>query len=128
MSIFFPICLSQDLNNQVGWSVIFFFNSFLHIPSHFLHAKVTATLISNTVWGSEVAQACPTHCDPMDRSPPGSLVHGIFRAWILEWVAISFSRGSSRLRDRTQVSCIVGRHFTVWTTRDTVYSCFFQFM
>ena len=43
-------------------------------------------------WG-EVTQSCPTLCDPMDCSPPGSLVHGIFQAWILEWVAISFSRG-----------------------------------
>ena len=61
----------------------------------------------------KVAQSCPTLCDPMDCSPPGSLVHGIFQAWILEWVAISFSRGSSRPRDQTWVSCIVGRRFTV---------------
>ena len=54
----------------------------------------------------------------MDCSPPGSLVHGIFQAWILEWVAISFSRGSSRPRDWTQVSRIVGRRFTVWATRE----------
>ena len=67
-------------------------------------------------WG-EVTQSCPTLCDPMDCSPPGSLVHGIFQAWILEWVAISFSRGSSRPRDLTEVSHIVGRRFTVWATR-----------
>ena len=54
----------------------------------------------------------------MDCSPPDSLVHGIFQAWILEWVAISFSRGSSRPRDRTQVSHVVGRCFTIWTTRE----------
>ena len=42
-----------------------------------------------------VAQSCPTLCDPMDCSPPGSSVHGILQARILEWVAISFSRGSS---------------------------------
>ena len=52
-------------------------------------------------------------CDPMDCSLPGSSVHGIFQAIVLEWVAISFSRGSSRPRDQTQVSRIVGRHFTV---------------
>ena len=45
-------------------------------------------------------------CDPMDCNPPGSSVHGIFQARILEWVAISFSRGSSPPRDRTPVSCI----------------------
>ena len=50
---------------------------------------------------SEVVQSCPTLCDPMDCSPclPGSSVHGIFQARVLEWVAISFSRGSSQLRD-----------------------------
>ena len=53
----------------------------------------------------------------MDCSPPGSSAHGIFQAWILEWVAISFSRGSSQPRDRTRVSCIIGRRFTVWATR-----------
>ena len=58
---------------------------------------------------SEVAQSCPTLCDPMDCSLPGSSVHGIFQAVILEWIAISFSRGSSQLRDRTRVSCIVDR-------------------
>ena len=62
---------------------------------------------------SEVVQSCPTLCDPMNCSLPGSSVHGIFQARILEWVAISFSRGSSRPRDRTQVSHIVGRHFTI---------------
>ena len=58
---------------------------------------------------SEVAQLCPTLCDAMDCSLPDSAVHGIFQARILEWVAISFSGGSSRLRDRTRVSRIVSR-------------------
>ena len=48
---------------------------------------------------NEVAQSCLTLCDPMDCSLPGSSVHGIFQARVLEWVVISFSRGSSRLRD-----------------------------
>ena len=51
-------------------------------------------------------------------SPPGSSVHGILQARILEWVAISFSRGSSRPRDRTQVSCIAGRQFNLWASRE----------
>ena len=59
----------------------------------------------------EVAQSCPTLCDPMDCSLPGSSVHGIFQAIVLEWIAISFSRGSSQPRDRTQASCIAGRFF-----------------
>ena len=44
---------------------------------------------------SEVTQSCPTLCDPMDCNLPGSSVHGILQARILEWVAIFFSRGSS---------------------------------
>ena len=71
----------------------------------------------------EVAQSCPTLCDPMDCSPPGSSVHGIFQAWILEWVAISFSRGCSRPRDWTRVSRIVGRCFTIQATREAHASC-----
>ena len=69
---------------------------------------------------SEVAQLCPTLCDPMDCSLPHSSVHGIFQARILEWVAISFSRASSQPRDRTRVSRIVGKHFTIWATRENI--------
>ena len=58
---------------------------------------------------SEVAQSYLTLCNPVDCSLPCSSVHGIFQARVLEWVAISFSRGSSRLRDRTQVSRIVSK-------------------
>ena len=67
---------------------------------------------------SEVAQLCPTLCNPMDCSPQGFLVHGILQARILEWVPISFSRGSSRPRDRTPVSHIAGRHFNLWATQE----------
>ena len=62
---------------------------------------------------SEVAQLCPTVCDPTDCSLPGSSVHGIFQARVLEWIAISFSRGSSQPRDQTWVSRTAGRRFTV---------------
>ena len=55
------------------------------------------------------AQSCLTLCDPVDCSLPDSSVHGILQARILEWVAISSSKGSSQPRDRTHVSCI-GRH------------------
>ena len=54
-------------------------------------------------------QSCPTLFNPMDYSVPGSSVHGILQASILEWEAIPFSRGSSQLRDQTQVSCITSR-------------------
>ena len=69
-----------------------------------------------------VAQSSPTVCDPMDCSPPGSSVLGILQVRALEWVATSFSRGSSQLRDWTQVSCIAGRFFTNWATREALVS------
>ena len=65
-----------------------------------------------------LAQSYPALCDPMDCSLPGSSVHGILQARILEWVAISSFRGSSRPRDQTQVSCIAGRFFTIWATKE----------
>ena len=65
-----------------------------------------------------VAQLCLTLCDPMNCSPLGSSVHGILQATILEWFAIPFSRESSQPRDRTWVSYIAGRFFTVWPTRE----------
>ena len=59
-------------------------------------------------------------CNPMDCSPPGSSVHRILRAKILEWVAILFSRGSSWPRNRSRVSHIEGRFFTLWATREAL--------
>ena len=73
-----------------------------------------------TLKWSEVAQLCPALYDPVDCSPPGSSVRGIFQASVLEWGAISFSRGSSPPRDRTRVSHTVGRHFTIWSTREVL--------
>ena len=67
----------------------------------------------------KVTQSCPTLCDLMDCSPLGSSVHGILQARILKWVAIPVSRGSSRPRNWTQVSCIAGRFFTNWATRES---------
>ena len=61
----------------------------------------------------KVTQSCPTLCDPIDYT-----VHGILQARILQWVAFPFSRGSSQPRDQTQVSCIAGRFFTSWATRE----------
>ena len=80
-----------------------------------------------------VAQLCPTLCNPRDCSLRGSSVHGILQARILEWVAISFSRGSSQPRDQTWNSHTVGRFFTIWTTIYCKYFChcwffFFQLL
>ena len=61
---------------------------------------------------SEVAQSRPALCDPMEYSPPGSSVYGIFQARVLEWIAISFSRGSSQPTEQTQIFHIAGGFFT----------------
>ena len=63
-----------------------------------------------------------TLCDSMDYNLPGSSVHGIFQPRVLEWVAISFSRGSSRPRGRTQISHIAGKRFTIGDTREIKFS------
>ena len=79
---------------------------------------VQPRLVTCCVWW--VTQSCPTLCNPMDYNLPCSSVHGIFQARILEWVAISSPRGSSRPRDPTHVPCIscIGRwvlyHCTTW--------------
>ena len=65
-------------------------------------------------------QSVLTPCDPIDCSPWGSSVHRTLRARIPEWVANPFSSGSSQPRDQTQVSCIAGRFFTVWATREAL--------
>ena len=70
--------------------------------------------------GGLVGKSCPTLCNPVNCSLPGFSIHGIFQAKVLKWVAISFSSGSSQPRDRTQVSHIVGRHFTIWATREVL--------
>ena len=64
---------------------------------HLLDGDYICVCISSV----QFSQSCLILCDPMDCSPPSFSVHGIFQARILEWVAISFSRGSSQLRDRT---------------------------
>ena len=65
----------------------------------------------------KVIQSCLTLCDPMDCGLPGSPVHGIYQARILEWVAFPFSRGSSQSKDQTHISCIAGGFFTIWATK-----------
>ena len=66
-----------------------------------------------------ISQSCLILCDPTDSSPPGSSIHGILQARIVEWVAFSFSRGSSQPRDWTQVCHIAGSFLTVWASRGT---------
>ena len=75
---------------------------------------------------SEVIQSCLTLCDPLDCSPSSSSIHGIFQARVLEWVVISFSRGSPWPMDQTWVSHIAGRRFTIWATREVCDWTFFK--
>ena len=74
-----------------------------------------------------VTQSCLALCNPMNSKLPGSSVHGILQARILEWGVISSSRGSSRPRGQTLVSCIAGRFFTIWATRDESYILLLKF-
>ena len=83
---------------------------------HFL-----AYVLTDPSYSVLVPPSCPTLYNAMDCSPPGSSVHGILQARILEWVAIPFSRGSSWPRDWTRVSCIAGGFFTVWAPREASY-------
>ena len=69
--------------------------------------RVSDSVVSDFLWPLELVRGSGW-------PPPGSSVHGIFQARILEWAAISFSRGSSRPRDWTPICCTAGRFFTVW--------------
>ena len=88
-----------------------YFSPNLHISLPSLRTDSSSQLYSVYVQACSVAQSCLTLWSH-DCSPPGCSVHGIFQAKILEWVVISFSRGSSWPRDQTRISCITGRFFT----------------
>ena len=114
----------SDRTEQLNWTELNVYVSML--VSQFVPPSSSPT-VSTSLFSlscvsieseSEVTQSCPTLWDPMNSSLPGSSLHGIFQARVLEWVAISFSRGSSRPRDWIWVSCIVGGRFTVWATRE----------
>ena len=87
---------------------------------YLLHWQVRLFTTSATSVHAKSLQSRPTLCDPTDSSPTGSSVHRISQARILEWVAISFSRGSSWPKNWTWVSCIAGRFFTIWATREAL--------
>ena len=69
-----------------------------------------------------VTQSCPTLYNPMDWGTPGSSIHRISQVRIQEWVAISFSRGSSQLRDRTHDSCLISYIVGRFSTSELLYS------
>ena len=86
--------------------------------SNFHHTKAR---VKTERWGEVKLLSRVRLCDPVDCNLLGFSVHGILQARILEWIAISFSRGSSRPRDQTRVSHIGGRHFNLWATREALH-------
>ena len=108
---FFPYILfcSSDFHNYIFQITFPFFSSVILILISFSISLISVCFFFISCrpyvkkW-SEVAQSCPTLCNPMDCSLQGCSVHGIFQARVLEWVVISFSRGSSQPRDQAQVS------------------------
>ena len=80
----------------------------INVTELYMSARLKWQLLCYIYFKAEVAQLCPTLCDPM-----GYTVHGILQARILEWVAMPFPRGSSQPRDQTQVSHTAGRFFTI---------------
>ena len=131
----------HSINGRLENYFILKVNFFLY----FLKVKVSHSVMSNSLWphglyspwnspGQNLlvnwekwkvkvlaAQLCPTLCDPVNCSLPGSSVHGILQVRVLEWVTIPFSTGSSQgllnCRTWTQVSQIAGGFFTIWATR-----------
>ena len=115
------IQIQQSISNSLAIPLLGIYPEKTITPKGMVHWSI---IHNSQEWVSEVAQSCPTLCDPVDCSPPGSSVHGILQAGIPEWIAISFSRGSSRPRDQTlgwshcKVSRIAGRRFNLWATKE----------
>ena len=125
---------------QTGWfsfllsCFLFFFfqrapNPYLNVKSHFLHISTNESGLSLGAWAFKPVclALLPISCwllshawlwDPIGWSLPGSPVHEVLQARILEWVAIPFSPGSSQPRDSTRVSCNAARFFIIWATRE----------
>ena len=129
MIVWFITCIFLEICLWASWSEFYIcwetvLSTFFHLLSFSQTRKAwyksLIHLKANNSWESEseVVQSCPTLCDPMDCSLPGSSVHGILQARVLEWVDIFFSRGSSWPRDGTQVSRIPGIRFNLWATRE----------
>ena len=86
----------------------------MYLPSTWLPSQIIGH--SQWKWKCWSLSHVQFFATPWSVAPPGSSVHGILQARILEWVAITFSRGSSQPRDKTQVSCLAGSFFTIWAT------------
>ena len=133
ISSHFPTSRPQSLDNTISVPIIQTFNGCLVIPLEWI-CQIQGSFpspklgsghrASSTLqkWSEKVlvAQSCLTLCSLMDCSLPASSAHGILQARILPWGAILFSKGFFWVRDQTQVSCIAGRFFTIWATREAL--------
>ena len=118
-----PMCLKQNSAASTSHSTSYTVNQKMASPNAIL-ALLGLQLCVCVCVCVLVAQLCPTLCDPMDCSPPDSSVHGILQARILEWVASSFSRGSS-LTQGLNLGLPHCRQITVWATREVILSWLF---
>ena len=115
----FGVALLWDWNKNRPFPVLWPLLHFPNLLARWLqHFNICVYIVKES---ESEAQSCPTLWDPVDYSLPCSSLHGILQERILEWVAISFSRGPSRPRDRTWVSRIEGRCFNLWAT--VKYGC-----
>ena len=106
-----PIFLPGKFHGQrTWWATVHEVTKSWTRLSHWAHVHVYISVL--------VAQSCLTLCDTLDYSPQDYSIHRILQARMMEWVAISFSKGSSQTRVWTSVSCIAGRFFTIWVTRE----------
>ena len=113
-----PLCASIPISIKG----IFFYSLHRAVVRtiQWVNTQIRLCTVLDICWNLKmsVAQSRVTLCNPVDYRPPSPSVHGISQARILEWVAISFTRGSSWPRNWTQVSCIAGRFITIWATRE----------
>ena len=121
--IYSAIKINEPLMLTIAWWMSINFNYWsksdwkVKTPYHVIYIKLYVSYVYTHICCCLVTKHVQLFCNPVDSSPLGSSVDGIFQARILWWVAISFSRRSSRPRDWTWVSHIIGRCFTVWVTR-----------
>ena len=112
------LCSPPDTPAQAS---LFFFGAFYHLLE-----EQRIVWEFSSLWVRRKTESCSVMSNSVTPwtvcSPPDSSVHGILQARTLEWAAISFSRGSSQLRDWTQVSHITGRLFSVWATMEVLLS------
>ena len=110
--LIFGVQFSPENDHQYSLLTVGFFVWFSSEPSVRVTFGCVSCLCRLCVHACSVTQLCPTLCDPMDCSLPGPSVHGMAQARMLEWAAVSSSRGSSCPRGQICVSCIAGGFFT----------------